>query len=117
MTVMTGNYNDIPLKMEHLDSLILVDLPDEDILDTSVAEWSRTLKKGGVLTILTPSVLLKKNLDPMTIGEYVEKTEHTIIEPASVINQSRLNEALRQYFTDIETRNIVHISTITCQKK
>jgi len=113
----TGNYDDIPLRMNHLDCLILVDLPNEDILDKSVAEWSRVLKKGGTLTILTPSVLLKENLDPMTIGEFVEKMEHTIIEKSSVIDQSRLNEALESYFTDIEARQIVHISTVTCNKK
>lgn len=112
-----GNYNDIPLKDDYLDGLILIDLPDEPLLMESVKEWSRVLKKGSLLSILTPSVLLKEELDPMTIGEYVEKKEHLIIEQSAAIEFDLLNDSLSMHFKNIETERVVHISTITCEKQ
>jgi DNA-binding PadR family transcriptional regulator len=114
--VLNGEYDDLPLKDNHLDCLILIDLPEKSILPDSVNEWSRVLKKHGILSILTPTVLLKEDLDPMTIGEYVEKAEHTIIEKGTVIDFDMLFDSLAEYFRNIESNNIVHISTITCEK-
>lgn len=112
--VLSGNYNDIPLKDDYLDCLIMIDLPKELALDDSVKEWSRILKKDGVLSILTPSILLKGDLIPMTIGEYVEKTEHAVIEKGNVIDYDRLSYALSDYFRNLEINNVVHISTLIC---
>jgi DNA-binding PadR family transcriptional regulator len=113
--VLRGDFNDLPLKGNHLDCLILIDLPDEAILLDSVKEWSRILKKDGILSILTPSILLKGELIPMTIGEYVEKTEHTVIEKMSSIDFDQLTYALAANFRNIEINSIVHISTLTCE--
>lgn len=115
--VISGDYNDIPFKDNHLDCLILIDLPEENVLEDSVKEWSRILKKDGVLSILTPSILLKGDLVPMTIGEYVEKTEHAIIEKGNVIDYDRLSYALEEYFRNLVTNSIVHITTLICENK
>jgi DNA-binding PadR family transcriptional regulator len=117
VTVLNGDYHDIPLKGSHLDALILIDLPEKQVLEHSVKEWSRTLNERGVLSILTPSVLLRDELDPMTIGEYVEKTEHHIIEKGTVIDYEQLYDVLIKFFHDVEKNNIVHITTITGQKR
>ncbi len=117
VTVLNGDYHDIPLKDSYLDALIMIDLPGEQVLEQSVKEWSRTLNESGVLSILTPSVLLKEELDPMTIGEYVEKTEHHIIEKGIVLEYELLYDALTKFFYGVEKNSIVHISTITGQKR
>lgn len=113
VTAINGNYNDIPLKVDHLDALIIIDLPNQSILQSSVNEWSRVMKIGGVLSILTPNIMIKDEIDPISIGEFVEKAEHQIIEKGSVINFMILNQALETHFKEIEINTVVHMSTIT----
>jgi DNA-binding PadR family transcriptional regulator len=117
VVILNGEYRDIPLKNDHLDAIIMIDLPHEQYLKESVIEWSRVLKDGGVISILTPSILLKKEIDPMSIGDFVEKTEHHIIEKGEIIELSKLVDNLSPFFSDIKENSVVHISTITCQKK
>ena len=116
VVALNGDYNDLPLKDDYLDCLILIDLPDEPFLPESVKEWARVLKNGGLVSVLTPTILIKEDLEPMTIGEYVEKTEHRIIEKSAAIEFNLLSESLSSYFNNIETESVVHISTITCEK-
>jgi SAM-dependent methyltransferase len=116
MTI-NGDFNDIPLKDDYLDCLIMVDLPEESFLESSIKEWSRILKKDGLLSILTPSILLKSDSVPMTIGEFVEKTEHSVIEQGNIIDYDILSNTLDDYFKNLEMNNIVHISTLVCFNK
>jgi hypothetical protein len=67
--------------------------------------------------MLTPSILLKKEIDPMSIGDFVEKTEHHIIEKGEIIELSKLVDYMSPFFSDIKENSVVHISTLTCQKK
>jgi DNA-binding PadR family transcriptional regulator len=117
VVILNGEHQDIPLKNDHLDAIIMIDLPHEQYLKESVIEWSRVLKDGGVISILTPSILLKKEIDPMSIGDFVEKTEHHIIEKGEIIELSKLVDNLSPFFSDIKENSVVHISTLTCQKK
>jgi hypothetical protein len=53
----------------------------------------------------------------MSIGDFVEKTEHHIIEKGEIIELSKLVDNLSLFFSDIKENSVVHISTLTCQKK
>ena len=111
-----GSYEDIPLKEAFVDLVIVIDLPREELLRTAVEEWNRILVPKGRLAIVTPSVLVKDNEGPLSIGDYVEKYEHEIIEKGQTIEKRLLDDALTNSFVDIDERDIVHMMLIRARK-
>jgi DNA-binding PadR family transcriptional regulator len=107
-----GFYNDIPLKNDYADCMILIDLPKKENLKQALKEWHRVLKPDGKLAILTPSILLEKYEDPLTIGEFIEKHEHEIIEKGEHINKSTFERELINYFKKMEEKKFVHMSIL-----
>jgi PadR family transcriptional regulator PadR len=75
-----GNYHNIPLKTDYVDCMIVIDLPKQEELNHALQEWHRVLTPHGTLAILTPTVLIEHYDDPLTIGDFIEKHEHEIIE-------------------------------------
>lgn len=108
--ILSGSYNDFPLKDDFADLLIVVDLPDEKQLTSSIKEWHRVLSPNGNLGIITPSVLVKKHVDPMDIGDFVEKHEHEILGQSNHIDSEILQNELGQYFLRVEENLIVHMT-------
>ncbi len=112
LTIMNGSYSEILLKKDFLDLLVIMDLPQKDSLEKALIEWHRVLNKTGKLGILTPTVLLKKHMDPMSIGDFVEKYEHEIIEKSEKIDKEFLQGKLKTLFDRIEERQIVHMTIL-----
>lgn len=110
LTIMNGSYTDVSLKKNFLDLLVIMDLPQKDSLEKALKEWCRVLNQKGKLGILTPTVLLEKHEDPLTIGDFVEKYEHEIIEKAGMIDKKFLREKLKNFFARVEERQIVHMT-------
>lgn len=111
-----GTYEDIPLKNDFVDLVIVIDLPTEELLKDAVEEWKRILAPKGRLAILTPTVLVKDFEAPLTIGDYVEKYEHEIIEKGQTIEEKLLSDALTEAFEDIGERDIGHMILIRAKK-
>ena len=107
-----GSYNDIPLKTDYADSMIVVDLPPKDSINRALMEWHRVLKPNGNLAILTPTVLIEKYDDPLTIGDFIEKHEHETIERGEHFDREILEEQLKHYFSTIEEKSFVHMTTL-----
>jgi len=112
LTVMNGSYGDISLRKDFLDLLVIVDLPPKDSLEKALKEWYRVLKQDGKLGILTPSILLQKHEDPLTIGDFVEKHEHETIEKGEKIDKRFLQAQLKNFFAAVEERQIVHMTIL-----
>lgn len=110
LTIMNGSYFDVSLKHDFLDLLVIIDLPQKDALEVALKEWCRVLKQSGKLGILTPTILLEKHEDPLTIGDFVEKYEHEIIEEAEMIDKELLLENLKSFFAKVEERPIAHMT-------
>jgi DNA-binding PadR family transcriptional regulator len=107
-----GFYNDIPLKNDYADCMIIIDLPKREYLEQAMKEWHRVLMSNGKLTILTPSILLEKYEDPLSIGDFIEEHEHETIEKGEHIDKTLLEEHVKQYFNTIEEKSIVHITIL-----
>jgi DNA-binding PadR family transcriptional regulator len=116
LLTLTGSYEDIPLKENFVDLIVVIDLPREELLRDSVEEWNRIMVPKGRLAILTPSVLVKDDESHLSIGDYVEKYEHEIIEKGQTIDKRRLDDALTKSFVDIDVRDIVHMTLIRAWK-
>lgn len=107
-----GFYNNIPLKTDYADCMIVIDLPKEQYLERALKEWHRVLKPNGNLAILTPSILLEKYEDPLTIGDFIEKHEHETIEKGEHIDKELLEAQVKHYFKKIEEKSLVHMTIL-----
>ena len=112
IVILRGTHEDIPLKDDHVNLLFVIDLPNEGLLDTALKEWHRVISHEGRLAILTPTVLIQKHEDPLTIGQFIEKWEHENIEKGEHIDREILYTTLKMFFQKVEDRQIVHISMI-----
>ena len=68
------------------------------------------LIRGTLDPILTPTVLIHKYEDPLTIGDFVEKYEHETIEEGEQTNKEFLQALLKNFFNKVEERQIVHMT-------
>ena len=111
--VFDGTYNDLPFKDDFFNRLIVIGVPTLETLVESTIEWGRVIKKGGRLTILTPSILIQDHEEPMTIGDFVEKYEHQVIEKGSLIDPEMFRSSLRSIFANVVEREATHMTFIT----
>jgi PadR family transcriptional regulator PadR len=114
--ILSGNYEDIPLKDGFTDILLIIDLPEEEQLEASIKEWHRVLSPEGNLGIITPTVLVNERVDPISIGDYVEKHEHEILGQSNYIDGEYLKKELRKFFNNVEDQKIVHMTFINANQ-
>jgi len=117
LTFLDGTYDNIPLRKDYLDLLVVVDLPPIDTLEETLREWHRVVKQDGRLAILAPTILMNKYKDPLTIGDFVEKHEHETIEKGVQIDKEYLQSLLGTYFKKIEESQIVHMTALIASEK
>jgi PadR family transcriptional regulator PadR len=115
--VFDGTYNDLPFKDDFIDRLIVIGVPTPETLVESTKEWRRVIKEGGRLTIVTPTILIQEHEEPMTIGDYVEKHEHQVIEKGSLIDHELFMSSLRDNFSEVVEREATHMTFITANSK
>jgi PadR family transcriptional regulator PadR len=112
VNIMDGSYDDMPFKNGFIDRLMVVDLPNRNILDKSASEWQRVINQKGKVAIITPTILVQKHDDPLTIGDFVEKHEHQIIEKGEHVDREFLLSTLGSLFQRVVETEAVHMSTI-----
>ena len=105
-----GTYSDVLLKDGNTNLLVVMDLPEKDILEKSLREWHRIITKNGKLVMGTPTILVHRYEDPLTIGDFIEKYEHETIEKGENIDRDFLQTLLKKYFKKIEEKQIVHMT-------
>jgi PadR family transcriptional regulator PadR len=114
--VHTGSYDDIPFKNGFVDRLILIDLPNKDVVKEAAKEWKRVIHEKGMLSILTPTILIQRHDDPLTIGDFVEKHEHQIIEKGELVEREYLMSTLEGLFQKVAERESMHMSIISAHE-
>ena len=112
VSIVDGTLDDIPMKDEYLDLLIVTGNITSDCLDKCLQEWRRVLDENGRLAIVTPTALLAKYSDPLDIGEFVEQREHPQSDADSILDFEILSNGLEEYFDSVDIEKIVHISII-----
>jgi PadR family transcriptional regulator PadR len=113
INILEGSYTDLPFKDNHIHRLLLIDLPGQETINESTKEWHRVLAKEGRLTIITPSILIDKQIHPLSIGDFVEKQEHEVIEHGQHVDREILLSSLEPNFMNIIENESVHMSVIT----
>jgi PadR family transcriptional regulator PadR len=111
--ILSGEYEDIPLRDNYADLLLIIDLPEEEQLESCIKEWHRVLSPEGYLGIITPTVLVKNRVDPIGIGDYVEQLEHEVLGQCNYIEGECLKKELHNSFSEVKDNTIVHMTFIT----
>jgi PadR family transcriptional regulator PadR len=111
--ILSGEYEDIPLRDNYADLLLIIDLPEEEQLESCIKEWHRVLSPEGHLGIITPTVLVKNRVDPIGIGDYVEQLEHEVLGQCNYIEGECLKKELHNSFSEVKDNTIVHMTFIT----
>jgi len=107
---LSGTYDNIPLRSGFVDLEIIVGVPEKDSLKKSLTEWYRVLKQSGTLAIITPTVLIRKYKDPLSISDFLEKYEHEASEKGEYMEAERLRALLQTFFDKVEEKQIVHMT-------
>ncbi|MHA2396341.1 MAG: helix-turn-helix transcriptional regulator [Candidatus Thorarchaeota archaeon] len=110
--VIEGMFEDLPMKDNHLDLLVVTGNIKSDCLDTCLSEWRRVLSKDGILAIVTPTATINSYEDPLEIGEFIEQREHPQLESDESLSSGILQSAMSCYFREIEEKKVVHITLI-----
>ena len=93
----------------------MIGVPAQETLKESTAEWRRVIDGEGRLVIITPSVLVQNLDEPMSIGDFVEKYEHQVIEQGAHHEPEQFFSALREQFSDVVDREATHMTFITAR--
>jgi DNA-binding PadR family transcriptional regulator len=112
VSFLDGTIQDIPTRSGYLDLLIVTGNIKTECLDECLTEWSRVLTKTGMLALISPTALVTTYIDPLTIGDFVEKFEHPRTESGDTPDIRILEEKIAEYFQRVETKRVVHITTI-----
>jgi DNA-binding PadR family transcriptional regulator len=107
---LNGTYDNIPLRSGFVDLEIVIEVPEKDSLEKSLREWHRVLKQSGTLAIVTPTVLIRKYKDPLSIGNFIEKYEHEALEKGEYTEAEPFRALLQKFFHKVEEKQIVHMT-------
>ncbi|MGA2308632.1 MAG: helix-turn-helix transcriptional regulator [Candidatus Bathyarchaeia archaeon] len=113
---LNGTYDNIPLRSGFVDLEIVAKVPEKDSLEKSLSEWHRVLKQSGTLAIVTPTVLIRKYKDPLSIGNFIEKYEHEALEKGEYMETEPLRALLQKFFHKVEEKQIVHMTIFLAHK-
>jgi DNA-binding PadR family transcriptional regulator len=107
-----GTFDDIPMKDEYLDLLVVTGNIDSKCLERCLSEWKRVLSKDGTLAIVTPTATITTYSDPLGIGEFVEQREHPRINGVGMLDSERLLAEMKRHFESVDEQKVVHISIL-----
>jgi len=112
VSLVDGTFEDIPMKDDYLDLLVVTGNIRSDCLDVCLKEWQRVLGVNGRLAIITPTALLSKYTNPLDIGEFIEQREHPRLDSEDLLDFEILSNEMKKYFNSVDVDKVVHITVI-----
>ncbi|MFW9944444.1 MAG: PadR family transcriptional regulator [Candidatus Sifarchaeia archaeon] len=110
--VLDGTFEDIPMKDDYLDLLVVTGSMKSDNIETWLSEWQRVVGQDGSLAIVTPTATVVSYEDPMGIGEFIEKREHVSSGDGKDLSVELLAQHMSDYFERVEHKQVVHITVL-----
>lgn len=74
--ILDGIYDNIPLKDEYLDLLVVVGFHRSYANAAVVQEWHRTIRKNGTLAVMTSAIQTSEPKTPLSLGDFIETYQH-----------------------------------------
>jgi len=112
MLVLDGTFEDIPIKDDYLDLLVVTGNIRSDRLETCLTEWHRVVGQDGSLALVTPTAVIASYEEPLGIGEFIEKREHPPPENDENFSGELLTQHMSKYFERVEQKQVVHITIL-----
>lgn len=112
VSIVDGTIEDIPMKEDYLDLLVVTGELNSDSLDSCLGEWQRVIGENGTLAIVTPSTILAKYEDPLDIGEFIEQREHQRLDSSDHLDLEILTKEMRKYFERVDVKKVIHITVL-----
>jgi DNA-binding PadR family transcriptional regulator len=116
LSFLNGAYDNIPLRDGYVDLAIVTEGPEKDSLEKSLRELNRVIREGGTLAIVIPTILVRANDDPLSIGDFVEKYEHKASEKGDYMEAQALKALLGKFFHEVKEKQIVHLTVFSASK-
>jgi DNA-binding PadR family transcriptional regulator len=110
--VVEGTFEDLPMKDNFLDLLVVTGNIKSDCLEQCLSEWKRVLSRDGILAIVTPTATISTYKDPLEIGEFIEQREHPRFESEESLNSEIIQAEMNRYFKNVEEKRVVHITLL-----
>jgi SAM-dependent methyltransferase len=110
---LNGDYNSIPLRSKYVDLLILEGLPNNKNAARAVEEWHRVLRDNGTLVVIVSKPVFSKFKDPLTIGDFIEKTENQNVSKGENVNGELLQKLLEKRFLKIRKKEMLQMIFLT----
>jgi DNA-binding PadR family transcriptional regulator len=107
---LNGTYESILLRDGYVDLAIVAEAPEKKCLEKSLKEWRRVLKQDGKLAMVMPTILVHKYDDPLSIGNFIEKYEHKVLDKGDYMEAEALKSLLKKLFSRVEEKQIVHMT-------
>ncbi len=107
-----GSSDNIPSKDGYFDLLVLPGIAKLDSLTKCIKEWQRVIHGTGKVGIVTPTALIRKIEDPMSIGEFIEQKEHPSSFVGSISPEQQIITEFQSKFLKVDTKLVVHVSVI-----
>ncbi|MFW9967913.1 MAG: PadR family transcriptional regulator [Candidatus Thorarchaeota archaeon] len=108
-----GTLQDIPIKDDYLSLLAVTGNIKRTNLDACLLEWRRVIKPKGKLAIVSPTALIARYEEPLSIGEFIEQREHPTPEGDNYLDVNVLRTSLEKYFRTVREERVVHITALT----
>jgi len=112
VVVIEGSFEDIPIKDDYLNLLVVTGNLQEDNLSAYLSEWRRVIGKDGALAIAVPTATITSYEDPMGIGEFIEQREHSQNKSEAMPGSKVLQEEMKHFFKVVKETKVVHISLL-----
>ncbi|MFW9805958.1 MAG: helix-turn-helix transcriptional regulator [Candidatus Thorarchaeota archaeon] len=110
--IIEGSPEDIPVKDDFLDLLVITGNVKKDCLDKCLSEWRRVLSDDGILAFTTPTATITSFKDPLDIGEFIEQREHPQLEGEEAMSSEILQASMKRFFKSVQEKRIVHITLV-----
>jgi len=111
-TSFDGEYDNIPLKDQSVDLLVIMGVPESQKLRRSMDEWRRILKVEGDLAMVAPNVLLTVQKDPATLDDFVEKWAYNIITKNTPADMNSIQALFEEGFRIVEKKNLLNLTVL-----
>jgi len=112
MPVLDGTFEDIPMKDDYLDLLVVTGNIKSDCLEACLTEWHRVVGQDGSLALVTPTATMASYEDPLGIGEFIEIREHPPPENDNGFSVDLLTQHMSDYFERVEQKQVVHLTIL-----
>ncbi len=116
LTVLNGIFDDLPVKENSLDAVVVVDIQDALPLKACCREFRRVLKSGGTMFGCAPFMGLGGTSDPLDVGEFMKRVKFSS-SGKPYLDRETLKKALGETFDYVDVASMAYVTGFVAGRK